>query len=275
MARFRPLKSPSSFRKLAVASWRAPNDPTIYGTMAIEMTDALAYIERARAGGVKVTVTHLVARAVALALRKNEELNAKVHLGRIVLRDTVDIFLQVSVDGGADLSGVKIERADEKGVAEIARELSDHAARIRAGRDPALQRSRNLVRSLPGWLVRPFLGIASFLTNTLHLDLRGSGMPRDAFGSAMVTSVGMFGIDVGYAPFVPLARCAMLVLVGEVQDKPWVVDGQVVVRPVLNLSATFDHRIIDGYHAGLLGAEVRRVLSSPAALDEAAVRSVG
>src|SRR6476660_5868051 len=140
MARFTPLRRASSFRKLAVGMWRAPDSPVIYGTLSIEMSAAMADLERLRAAGStgeerpKITVTHLVARAVALALRAHPELNAKVHLGRIVLRDSVDLFLQVSIDGGADLSGVKVERADEKSLSEIAGELADRAKRIRAGR---------------------------------------------------------------------------------------------------------------------------------------------
>src|SRR5262249_17438672 len=141
MARFTPLRRASSFRKMAVAMWRAPDSPVIYGTLSIEMTAAMAYLERLRPAGAagegqpKVTRTELVGRAVALALRAHPDLNAKVHLGRIVLRDTVDLFLQVAIDEGADLSGVKVERADEKSLTEIAAELSDRAQRIRAGRD--------------------------------------------------------------------------------------------------------------------------------------------
>jgi pyruvate dehydrogenase E2 component (dihydrolipoamide acetyltransferase) len=264
MARFRPLERPSSFRKIAAAVWRPPNDPTIYGTMSIEMTGAQRFLaaERERTG-LKLTVTHLVARAVALAFRRHPDLNAKVRWGRILLRDSVDLFLQVSTDNGADLSGAKIERADEKGLADIARELSGTAGAIREGRDPALKKSRGLISRLPWFLVGLFLRIGDFLTNTLHIDLRGSGMPRDPFGTCMVTSVGMFGIEVGYAPFIPMARCPAIILVGEVQDRPWVVDGKLEVRPVIQLSATFDHRIIDGYHAGLLAREMRTLLSAP------------
>jgi pyruvate dehydrogenase E2 component (dihydrolipoamide acetyltransferase) len=268
MSHFRPLERPSSFRRVAAASWVAPNDPTIYGTMSVEMSGVQRYLAELReTSGVKVTVTHLVARAVAIALGRHPDLNGKVRFGRILLRDSVDLFLQVSADGGADLSGAKIERADKKGLLDIARELADKAASIREGRDPALKKSRSIVSRLPWFLVRPFLRFADFLVNTLQLDLRGSGMPRDPFGSAMVTSVGMFGIDIGYAPFMPLARCPVLILVGEVQEKPWAVEGRVEARPVMNLNATFDHRIIDGYHAGVLAREIRALLSDPKSLE--------
>jgi hypothetical protein len=41
----------------------------------------------------------------------------------------------------------------------------------------------------------------------------------------VVTNVGMFGIDTSFAPFLPIARCPMLVLVTEVKERPVVESG--------------------------------------------------
>ncbi len=91
-------------------------------------------------------------------------------------------------------------------------------------------------------------------------------MPTDPFGSAIVTSVGMFGIDSAFAPFVPLARCPMLILVPEIRPRPWAVGDRVEVRPVLRLCATFDHRIIDGAAAGRFAARLSQYFADPSQL---------
>jgi pyruvate dehydrogenase E2 component (dihydrolipoamide acetyltransferase) len=88
-------------------------------------------------------------------------------------------------------------------------------------------------------------------------------MPRDPFGSAMVTSVGMLGIDTGFAPFTPIARCPIIATVTRVRPRPWVVGERVEPRPVLRLCGTFDHRVIDGFHAGLVSGEIERLLGEP------------
>jgi pyruvate/2-oxoglutarate dehydrogenase complex dihydrolipoamide acyltransferase (E2) component len=80
--------------------------------------------------------------------------------------------------------------------------------------------------------------------------------------------VGMFGIDTAFAPMVPLARCPLLLLVPEVRERPWVENGKLVVRPVLRLCATFDHRIIDGHAAGKLAKAIRASLEAPVTLNE-------
>src|SRR4029077_13086695 len=98
---FRPPEPLRGWRRVAAHAWRPPQDPSVYAALDIPMGPALQYLELIRAEtGVHATVTHLVARGVALAIRANPQLNGIVARGRIMLRDTVDIFLQVSTQGG-------------------------------------------------------------------------------------------------------------------------------------------------------------------------------
>jgi pyruvate/2-oxoglutarate dehydrogenase complex dihydrolipoamide acyltransferase (E2) component len=264
MAYYRKLEHPSSFRKLAAAMWRKPNDPHIFGFLDIDMTRALAFLEEYnRRNGVKVTVTHLITRALALVFAKFPETNAKVGFARILLRNRIDIFCQVSTDSGRDLSGAKIEAVDRLSLRAIAEQLSGSARAIRADQDPAFRRSRGLFKALPLWALRGVLKVISFMANTLSIHLPKAGMPRDPFGSAMVTSVGMFGIDSGFAPFTPIARCPIILTVTRVKPRPWVIEDRVVPRPVLRLCGTFDHRVIDGYHAGAVSSEIDAILGEP------------
>jgi pyruvate/2-oxoglutarate dehydrogenase complex dihydrolipoamide acyltransferase (E2) component len=264
---FSKLENPSSFRKLAAAMWNAPNDPHIYGFLDVDATRVLALIERyEQRTGAHLSVTHVVARATALLLARHPEVNCKVGWANILQRSQVDLFCQVSTDGGKDLSGAKISEADKLSMAELAQALRDAASNIRQGKDPAFERSRNLFRALPLWGLRLTLWMLNLLNNKLNLHLPRQGMPRDAFGSAMVTSVGMLGVDTGFAPFTPIARCPMILTVTRIKKRPWVVDDEVVARPVLRLCGTFDHRIIDGYHAGKLCAELEELMYEPEGL---------
>jgi pyruvate/2-oxoglutarate dehydrogenase complex dihydrolipoamide acyltransferase (E2) component len=264
---FEPLTRVSSFRQIAAGMWRNPSDPTIYGSMDLDVTETLRFIERFRAEtGLRLSVTHVVARAVAQAFARHPELNAKVRFwGRLERRTSVDLFVSVATEGGRDLSGARLERADALDLAGMVRAVEASARGIRQGEDKEYARSRSLFAKMPWWLARPALALTDVLTNELHLDLPSQGMPRDAFGTCVVTNVGMFGIDTAFAPFLPLGRCPMLLLVTEVRDRPWIVEGRVVSRPVLRLCGTFDHRIIDGYSAGVLAREIRGLVEQPAA----------
>jgi pyruvate/2-oxoglutarate dehydrogenase complex dihydrolipoamide acyltransferase (E2) component len=269
MSDFVPMHDASPFRRMAAAMWSNPRDPSIYGTMDVDAGPALAFLEAQRTRtDAKLTVTHLVARAVALALRDQPEINAKVRFwGKLEQRTSIDLFLTVATDGGKDLSGVRIDRADQRSLVDIADELRKRARDIRSGDDASYKKSRAGFSKLPWWLMRAALRAGEVGVNELHLDLPGLGMPHDAFGSAMITSVGMFGIDTAFAPFVPMARVPILILVPEVRPRPVVVGGdRVEVRPVMRLCATFDHRIVDGFAAGKLARRLHALFAAPDAL---------
>ncbi len=264
---FEPLSDASSFRRMAAGMWKNPTDPTIYGTMDLDVSRTRARIEEHRARtGERLSITHVVAHAVAQAFARHPSLNAKVrYWGKLERRASVDLFVSVSTDGGKDLSGARIDAADRLSLSGWVAQLEGRAKQIRAGADQSFEKSRGLFKALPWFLVRPLLWAVDVLTNELHVHLPKQGLPRDPFGTAVITNVGMFGIDTAFAPFVPMGRCPMLLLVTEVKDRPWVEDGKLTVRPVLRLCASFDHRIIDGHSAGVLARDIRAAIEGPAA----------
>ena len=265
---FRPLTPLRGWRKVAVQTWRPPRDPSVYATLEIPMRNALAYLERLREEtGVRVTVTHLVARGIALAIRSHPQLNGIVARGRIMLRDTVDMFLQVAIEGGKELSGIKISRADEKSVVEIAREMEERVERLRARRDKQVEQTKSLLDRIPVPLLGPMMRTIAYLIYDLDLDLSRFGIVKDEFGSAMVTNVGMFGLTQAYAPLVPFSRTPVVVLVGEVVERPVVEAGRLVARPMMNLGVTFDHRFMDGWHGGAMAQLFRAYIEDPARFD--------
>lgn len=266
MGRFRRQREVPSWRQMAMHAWRPPQDPTVYGTLEVDVSRATGWLEdQRRDAGVKVTLTHLVGKAVAMAIAERPEVNAVVRRRRhLYVRDSIDVFFQVAFEGGEDLSGAKVEHCDRKGVVEIARELQDRAERIRAHQREEVSEGRERIGRLPAMLRRPAIDLASWLTYDLGLDLRRFGIPYDQFGSAMVTNVGMFGLPSGFAPLVPFARTPILATIGAVQARPVAVDDRVEVRPMLTIGATFDHRVLDGYQAGKLAARFREVLEDPA-----------
>lgn len=257
-----------TWRKIAAASWDRPVDPQIYGELEVDAERLLDFIERERErSGEHVTVTHLVGRALALAFAANPDLNARLRRRRFVPRETVDVFFVVSVAEGRALSGVKVVAADHKSAAEIARELTHRAQRVRAGEEAELGSSKRLLGSTPTWLLRGGLRLATWLVYDRGISLKRIGLPDDAFGSAIVSSVSAFGAERAYGPLNPWYRVPVLVLVSKAEVKPAVVNGEVVARPRLTITATLDHRYVDGAHAGRLVGSVRAYLEDPEAVE--------
>jgi pyruvate/2-oxoglutarate dehydrogenase complex dihydrolipoamide acyltransferase (E2) component len=265
---FRPAPNPSPFRRIAASMWGRPSDPSIYGFVDIDVTDTLAFIDEHRERtGQRLTITHVVAQAVAQAFGENPDLNAKVRFGgRIEERETVDLVISVARNEGRDLSAARVDAADTLPLTSLVAQMDSQIDRTRRGEDEDYEKSRGLLASLPFFLVRPLLWLTDLVSNELHLHLPKLGMPRDPFGTAVITNVGMFGIDTAFAPFVPLGRCPLLLLVTAVKERPVAKDGEVFARPVLRLCATFDHRVIDGAAAGRLARAITALVQNPAPL---------
>lgn len=247
--------------------WRAPNDPQIYGALEVDATGLARFVAGCAELGHKVTPTHLVGRAVGLMLRDVPELNVRIRGGAAWPRASADVFFITAVEGGRDLSGVKVERVDAKSVVEVARELALRSGRAKEGKDPDLAKSKGAMDRLPMPLLRAALRATAWLAGDLDRGVRALGLARSPFGSAAVTSVGMFGLPMGFAPLSWMYRVPLLVLVGAIVDKPVAVDGRVEVRPVLPITATIDHRFVDGWHIARAMRVFNAYLQSPSTFE--------
>jgi hypothetical protein len=256
----------SPFRRIALGTWATPMDPQIYGTLKLRMEPALAYIaDVRRRTGQRVTVTHLVVKAIGAALAACPDANVVLRGSRPYRRSSVDVSVLVAVAGarGADLSATKIEAVDRKSPADIAAELDRRAADVRAHRDDGLRRARRTLGFVPTWLMGLVLRFITFLSYTLNLDLRRFGVPRDPFGAAVVSSIGSLGLESALIPLVAYSRAPIVIAAGAVTDEPVVDDGKVVPGKVMRIGATFDHRVIDGSHAAVMANTIRRVIEQP------------
>lgn len=80
-------------------------------------------------------------------------------------------------------------------------------------------------------------------------------------GTFTLNNYGAFGVD-GSTPIINLPEVGMLGI-GRLLDRPWAVDGQVVVRKVLTLTLVFDHRVCDGDVASGFLTYIARCVEEP------------
>jgi pyruvate dehydrogenase E2 component (dihydrolipoamide acetyltransferase) len=262
---FHRARNVPSWRKVALGTWKPPRNPTAYGRLDIDCEPAVAYIEALRAQtGERVTLTHLAGKAAALAIAAVPEVNGFASFGRLMLRDTIDIFFQVAfTDGspsmssaspgtGANLAGAKVRNADKKSVLAIASELRERTEALRSRGEAPTAKIARAMKRLPAPLVSATMRAAELVAYDAGIDLTPLGIPDDPFGSCMVTNVGVFDIREGLAPLISYARVPLLLTLGALREAPAISERQVVVRRQVAIGVAFDHRVMDGYHAGVL-----------------------
>jgi pyruvate/2-oxoglutarate dehydrogenase complex dihydrolipoamide acyltransferase (E2) component len=254
-------------RKIAVATWRASREGRLYARMAVDATAVLAFCADQRAAtGAPVTPAAVVGLAFQRGVEQVPAFHNRVVFGRIVPFPSYDVAFAVDIEGGDDLAPTKVRSADTKTVAEVAVELAAGAERLRARADRDFQTTNGIARLVPWFLLRPLLAVASLLNG--GIGVRAFGQPAHPLGSLFVTNIGSLGLDEGYIAPVPLARVPLYICVGAVKDAALVVDGKVAVRPQLVITATADHRLVDGAHAAKLARIVRALLADPATIDK-------
>lgn len=80
-------------------------------------------------------------------------------------------------------------------------------------------------------------------------------------GSATISNIGSAGGQ-WFTPVINYPEVAILG-VGRIAQKPIVKDGEIVAAPVLALSLSFDHRVIDGATAQKAMNNIKRLLNDP------------
>jgi 2-oxoglutarate dehydrogenase E2 component (dihydrolipoamide succinyltransferase) len=87
-------------------------------------------------------------------------------------------------------------------------------------------------------------------------DLRG--------GTFTITNGGIFGSLVS-TPILTMPQVAILGM-HKIQDRPMVVDGEIVVRPMMYLALSYDHRVIDGAEAVSFLVRIKELIEDPESL---------
>ena len=188
------------------------DDPQVYGMHEFDATPVLSFMEKARAAGHRVTPTHLVGRAIAQALHEVPDFN--VRMRGSVMQDSVDVFFIAAVEGEGALRRACRWRRREAG----------HRDRRRAARqgrpdevrdDPEFAKTKKTIAGMPRRLLRPSMRFSAWVAGDRNKNIKALGVKASPFGSAMVTSIGMFRMQ-GFAPLARFYKMPLLVLVGEI-----------------------------------------------------------
>jgi 2-oxoisovalerate dehydrogenase E2 component (dihydrolipoyl transacylase) len=105
-------------------------------------------------------------------------------------------------------------------------------------------------------------GMAGALADLVSVARSGKTTLADMSGGTItITNVGVFGVDAA-TPILNPGESAILCL-GAVRQTPWVVDGAVVPRWTMQLSLSFDHRLVDGELGSRFLTRLGAVLNDP------------
>ncbi len=194
----------------------------------IDMSAVSALRERLRERvereqGVRLSFMPFFVKAACVALQQYPVVNAQIEGDSIVYKHYVNMGIAVASDQG--LVVPVIRDADAKGMLDIAREITELAARARA--------AKLAVDELMG-------------------------------GTFTITNGGVFGSLVS-TPILNYPQVGILGL-HKIQERPIALGGQVVIRPMMYVALSYDHRLVDGQQAVLFLLRIKELMEDPASM---------
>ncbi len=205
------------------------------------------------------SVTAFVIASVARAAAAHPEVHAyRNWRGQLVMHQHVDVSTLVEVPRAQGLFPVNhvLYDADTRDVPDLTAELHrvKRQPAATSGTEKLFQRVAPAATHVPGALRGMFAVMAR------------SVAVRQRIGTVSVSAVGMFGGGGGFG-ITPLTLFSLGVLVGGMAQRPKVVNGQVEVHDVLDLTLTIDHNVVDGAPAARFAAGLRDLIERAAVLS--------
>ncbi len=256
------------WRLMAATLYSPPRDGKILGAIEVDVTAIEDYIKAQRRTGNKLTMTAFVICAIGRSLAKYPEINCHIRRGRLVPRDYIDVMCSVGIKGGEEMAVVRISEAHLKSASQVAGEIRTLAFDARQGQESKTMRNKYTLTKIPwplrGWTYK----LIRWFVHDLGINLGFMGYTDSAFGSIMLSNIGTIGLTNGWPALMPAAKIPAVINMGKCEQKPVVRNKEVVIRTMLPLDATFDHRVVDGMHAGKMARSVSRLLAKPENLDQ-------
>ena len=231
------LQPMTAMRRSVMEHMRRSVDTAAHVTSAIEVDMARVVALRTKLkpelAAQKVNLTYLafIARATVDTIHDYPWINGELRGQSIVTRPNINVGIAVALDDGKGLIVPVIRNAQDLNLTGTARAIQDLAERARTK------------KLLPD-------------------DVQG--------GTFTITNPGSFGTFHG-TPIINQPQSAILGTYALVK-RPWVVQDDlgndvIAIRPLMNLTLTYDHRLVDGAYAGMFLRDLRHRLES---WDEAA-----
>jgi pyruvate dehydrogenase E2 component (dihydrolipoamide acetyltransferase) len=201
------------------AAWQAP---VFQLTVSADMTRANQLVAKARElePDVRVTVTDVLAKVCAAALKRHRDVNVAYSDEALLRFPTANIGIAVAAPQG--LVVPVIASAESRSLSDVARARAEVVDRAR-------------------------------LNKLTAADLDG--------GTFTISNLGMYGIEQFVAVLNPPQ--AAILAVGATEDRAVVVGGELVVRPMMTMTLTVDHRAVDGAAGADFLRTVKQFLEEP------------
>ena len=206
-----------------------------------------------------------MAKSIATALGEHPSLNAVRGGSKIYEFEDVDLNVPVELEtrDGAAPHMLIVRQVNRKSIEEIYADIEQ--ARNRFAASAAVSREDRSSQ----WLMRVLAWVPRFVRRAVLRALtRRPLMVKQMAGTVFLTSVAKFSGLRGFVVPYSAGPVASSFAVGSVTDKALVCDGTIQARRCLQLTAAFNHDLVDGSPAARFSARLANLIEHPEWVNE-------
>ncbi len=213
----------------------------ISAMLEFDVTESRKRLHELRKRGVNISFNGWIIKVIGGILEKHPEASAYLYnKNKLIIFDDINISILVEKKINSKKVPVPlvIEKASKKSALEITCEIENAKNQGLSDNDIVINKqsdfAERLYYNMPGFLRR---AVWKFM-------LRNPKIAYKKMGNAVVTSVGMMGKINGW--FIQKSVHPISFGVGSVLKKAVVVNNEIKIREILNMTVLFDHDVIDG-----------------------------
>lgn len=223
----------------------------IHGMFEVDITLPRSLLEQyQQATGASLSFTAFIVGCVARAVDEQKSVQG-YRKGRrhLVVFDDVDVnvLIERAVGGRTQVVYHIVRAANTKSTLAIHSEIRQAQAKLLT----RLEHTRFRIYALLPRFVRRF---------GIWMAARNPDLWKIFGGTVAVAAVGMFAKGGGWG--IPITGNTLVVTVGGIDEKPRVIDGQMVQRELLCLTVSVDHDVVDGAPAARFVSRLRELVES-------------
>ncbi len=246
-------------------------ESVVYFPLELCVESTMSYIDSHRAKGVRVTLFNIVLAAIARTAYEFPNINRFIAGRRLYLHNSFEagyvIKRRMSLEG--DDSNIKLAFLPTENLFDCAQKMNVRRSEIKRGE---LDESDELVAifsHLPRFAMRLAASAVKVLDYFGMLPRAFTdGLPF--FASVFISHVGSIGADAPYHHLFEMGTCSIFITLGRVYDKLILTgDGAVRNAKFVNIRATVDERICEGYYLVRALDRFKELVTNPALLEVA------
>ncbi len=248
-------------------------DAEVYINEKIDITELLKYIKEKNASGErKVTLFHCMIAAVARTIKMRPLLNRYISGKHYYMRDEISMGFTIKkqFEDHAEETLMIYRPKDNESLVDITDNLTPKVKEAKKEKDngQSVDDILNIVKKLPKPIMHIFMFIMRAMDN-LGLMPKAFSSVDTNYCSVLLSNLGSIKCDAVYHHLNNFGTNGIVITIGEMHKEVMLnEENKLVVRDVVNIGATLDERIADGFYFARSLKLIKHLFKNPELLDK-------